>query len=343
MALQYMTGGDQLKPTAEQLHKESIVINALDSTHIEEFGVEHYENMARGGVTAVNKTVALRENFLEAMSGLARWYAEIGVVGWDRFRVVLNGADVLACKRDGHVGLILGTQNSKLVDDNLANLDILHRVGIRIVQLSYNRRNSAANGCAEEKDEGLSRFGKDLVSALNDKNIVVDLSHVGHRSAMEAATISRAPVIASHSSMRSLCDNWRNIRDELVQAIAEREGVVGIAALSNFLRDDAHERGSAVEDYLDHVDYAVKLVGWEHVGVGLDIGHGRTQEHIDQIMRVYPEFKFPRRENYWAREIQQIDGFPHITAGLVRRGYTPEQVRGVVGGNFLRVFQAVWG
>ena len=329
--------------TARRLHHDALVINGLDSSNEDKFTAEYVEVLQAGGIDAVNVTVPWPEDdFRQAVTSYTRWLRRLAPLG-DAVRIVRTTADITQAQRAGAVGVILGFQNAKPIEDDPTLIEVFHRLDVRIIQLTYNRRNFIGNGVAEQHDDGLSRFGGDVVRELNRVGVVVDLAHVGTRTAMDAAQVSAAPVIVSHAAARAKCSHFRCIPDELIRAVAQTGGCVGVAALSLLLRDGSVTSGSTLADYLDHMEHIIGVAGIDHVGIGFDVGFKRTDEDTAKLESTYPEFKFPPLHLRYATELNRADKAPNITVGLLQRGYSETDIRKVLGLNWLRVFSQVWG
>jgi membrane dipeptidase len=331
---------------AIDLHRKAIVINGLESTRDPDFTPEYFDVLKRGGITAMNATSAwVDDDFQGAVLGSA---LRNGILGWydivdrhTKFSLVRSVDQIKKIKIEGKVGLILGWQNAKPIGDKIPLLRIAYELGIRIIQLTYQRRNLVGDGCGERTDCGLSRFGVDVVKEMNRLGIVIDLSHVGKRTSLDAIEISEDPVIFSHSSARALCSHFRNVDDEQIKAVAEKGGVVGVTGMSTFLRENGMEKGTTVEDLLDHIDYVINIVGADHVGFGLDMDYVLNTAEVAKLSEMFPEFDIPPvRKNRYCMEnaAQTVD----ITKGLFVRGYSHQEIKNILGGNFLRVFSRVW-
>jgi membrane dipeptidase len=220
------------------------------------------------------------------------------------------------------------------LEGELGLLEVYYRLGIRIIQLTYHFKNVCGDGCAEPTNSGLSLFGKSLIRAMNDMGIVVDLAHVGETTEREAIKESRHPVIASHSNVHSRVPAYQNKKDDMIKALADKGGVIGITAFPRLLEPDP-----TVDTLLDHIDHVVNLVGADHVGIGLDFAEGWAEDptqrkkllEIDGKIYDYPD------------GIDTISKLPNIARGLASRGYSDRDVEKILGGNFLRVFEAVMG
>lgn len=331
----------------EQIVKNNTFVNGLDSTRWDSFSKEYVGLLRKGGINVVNVTVASETlgelTFRKAISGYLNWDRRVRELRNDSVRVVRNVAQIQDSKAANAIAVIMGFQNSRPIEDDLDLIDIFWNLGVRIMQLTYNRRNFVGDGCAETNDGGLSKFGRAYVMRLHDQGIAVDLSHAGTRTAMEALEIPGAPPLMTHTNMASLCRHFRCIPDNLAAAIGSRGGVIGISGLSIFLRDDAVEKGSSLIDYLAHLEHAVEVAGIDHVGIGFDIGFGRSDQDTVRLTSTYPEFRFPPLQLRYCNELNRADKARNVIAGLLAHGFNDVDVGKIMGGNFLRVFTQAWG
>jgi len=257
---------------------------------------------------------------------------------------VLTADDLLRAKREGRLGIIFGCQGlaSKIEDDpNL--LRILHRLGLRIAQLTYNERSSLGCGCLETSDTGLTQLGRVCVREMNHLGLLIDLAHAGQRTGLDVLDLSADPVIVSHANVHALCDNPRNLTDKQIRALAARDGVVGITAYSPFCETKPGVRPT-IQDVVDHIAYVANLVGVDHVGIGSDFFEGESEVRFERFFRVrYPEVIAQYTlETVYAEGFDGVACFPRLTEALVRRGFTDDDIRKILGENFLRVFRQVW-
>ena len=215
-----------------------------------------------------------------------------------------------------------------------------------MMHLTYNRRNWVGDGCVEDADAGLSGFGRDIVALMNDLGILIDTPHSGMCTTIEAAQHSRAPVAATHTAARGVHYHPRGKTDEAIKAIADTDGLIGICVIPYFLGENG-----TIADLLDHIDYVVKLVGVGHVGIGTDIAYSApTPDGV--ALKSFPKF---RRHwfNWWPDDVtlngsdEHSNGslawvcWPYFTVGLAMRGYRDGDIEKIVGGNMLRVVEAV--
>ena len=321
---------------AHALHRDAIVIDGACPL-ISPREIKRYLPALRaGGVTCAVGTVASIEGARAALGQVAAWYPRVRAFP-DDLVLAVTAADIEAARRAGRVAVVLQFQGGNPLEYDVNLVEAFHRLGVRILQLTYNARNPLGDGCTERTDTGLSDLGLAAVAEVNRVGMLLDLSHVGVRTSLEALEASRAPVIFSHSNARAVCDHPRNLTDEQLRQVARKDGVVGVNAFPAFVRKGGVP---TVEDLLDHVDYLVRVMGPRHVGLGLDFATENEDDY--EYFGYKPEFYPPPPWTYPSG----IDGFaaiPNVTRGLVARGYGDEDIRGILGANFLRVFRAVWG
>ena len=245
--------------------------------------------------------------------------------------------DIREAKKMGKLAIGFHFQGTEMLERNSKLVRLFYDLGIRHMILAYNHKNRAADGCHERTDCGLSRYGVELVHEMNHVGMLLDLSHTGYVSTMEAMEICKAPVIFSHSNPYGVRPHARNIRDDQIRGCAKTGGIIGITGFGHFMKDN----DISGESFVRNIDYVVELVGPEHVGLGLDFVY-------------YPE-QFYREvmadPAWWPEEyMQNLDGFryfppeelPRVTEILMKRGYSEKDIRGILGENFLRVVNQVW-
>ena len=326
-----------------QLYKDSVVIDNLQASM---WTGEYFQTVLQAGVTAVNKTVAGGggyDNLSSSILKFAEWLRKIEEHR-DVACVASKIEDIHNAKRDSKVVYILGFQDTLMIEKNLDLLDLFYRLGVRIIQLTYNTKNLVGDGCGERTDCGLSRFGLEVIDRMNSLGIVVDIGHVGDRTGNEAIEHGKV-VVCSHANARSLCNNVRNKTDETIKALAEKDGVIGVNAYPSFVKWTKTEKGErpTVEDLLDHVDYIVKLVGVDHVGLGLDlIDNWPIDRHrsLDRRPDIWGK-PSPKGTYDYPVGIDNVTGIVNIARGLIKRGYSDQDVKKILGENWIKVYKKV--
>ena len=319
---------DAEEQRAVELHQRSIVVDGLNASLMDE---EYFGKMQQGGVTAINYTVGMDQNLSETVKRIAQMYRQIAAS--KTATLIEKTADIRRAKKEGKVGIILGFQNVDPLEGSLGLLSVYHRLGVRIIQLTYHFKNVCGDGCKEPTNSGLSLFGKELIRMMNEQGIVVDLAHVGERTEREAIEASKHPVIASHSNVYSRVPTHQNKKDDMIQALAKKGGVIGITAFPRLLESDP-----TLDTLLDHIEHVIRLVGVDHVGIGTDFSEGwaDSPSHRKRLLEI------DGRIYDYPQGIDMVTKFPNMAHGLVSRGYSDSDIEKILGGNFLRVFEQVW-
>jgi len=333
---------------ATAIHKKSIIIDGLEVAHQRRFSdLEYFDKAIKAGVTAANFTVfPTCATPLQALKSLKNWL-ELFEKHGDRVVLATTGRDIEKAKREGKFAVIMGSQNADILGDDLDLLLVYKKLGIRIIQLSYYRQNLLGEGCGERTDGGLSNFGLEVVEEMNRLGLLIDVSHCRDQVTLDAIKYSQAPVIASHANPRALVNIIRNKTDEQIRALAEKGGVIGLNAWSPVaeVREDARP---TVDDLITMGDYIVKIVGVDHLGIGLDLTPFSIQKQFEEWAQNYPNLR-PKggwlERNIFTNEEGMDDPAEliEITKGLVAYGYSDEDIEKILGLNFLRVFKEVWG
>ncbi len=263
--------------------------------------------------------------------------------------LVRQAHDIGQAKQTGRLGIYLHIQGTDPIEDNLDLVDLYKALGVGVIQLAYNVKNRVGDGSEERTDAGLSRFGVKLIERLNQAGVIVDCSHTGVRTSMDAVECSNAPVVLSHSNPRSVHDSVRNAPGELIEAVAKSGGVIGVAGYPGFVT--AATRPS-LDQFIAHIDALVQRVGVDHVGLGIDYYWGQAGIASDEeAMASYREgvrtgrwgAAYPPPPHYYPAGIETPRTLPNLTRALLEKGYGESEVRKILGENWLRVMRAVWG
>ena len=245
--------------------------------------------------------------------------------------------DIREAMRRGKLALGFHFQGTEMLERDTNLVQLFYDLGIRHMLLAKDYMNRAADGCMEQTDSGLSRYGVKLVQEMNRVGMLLDLTHTGHTSTMEAMEVCEAPVIFSHSNPYGVKPHRRNIRDDQIKACAKTGGIIGIVGFGHFFKDN----DVSAESLVRNIDYVAALVGPEHVGLGLDFVY-----YPEQFYRQVVE-----NPGLWPKEYRlNMDGFryfppeelPRVTEILMRRGYGEGAIRGILGENLLSVAARVW-
>ena len=304
--------------------------------------------------------------FEAAVRSLTQGRATIDAFG-DEFRLVLTADDLEQVYNGRAHGIIFDFQDTISIGGDLDRLDLFHDMGLRIVQLTYNLRNLVGDGCTERYQTGLTYFGVEVVERLNELKMMVDVSHCSQQVGWDALEFSTSPVIVTHSASNGVCYHDRGKDDDLCKAIAEGGGYFGVAAIAGFLRNDTN---ATLDDFADHVEHLVNVMGIDHVGVGSDkCGPGPGTDAMYEFPPelgpfstsfMYQEDPDPRTkpqgfdwlgfrpehrlsDQHRMPDFDQPTDWPNITVKLAERGFNDEELRKLLGLNFLRVFRDVVG
>jgi membrane dipeptidase len=340
-------------------YRNAIVIDGLGGFGNSQSGdgplTEAYLQDARdSGMTCIHMTILPVGTtppdaaFAQAVIGIGEMEGEI-----DRHPDVLcrirTVADIAAARQSGRVGLIYGFQDGVAFETNLSRLDELYRLGLRIVQPTYNRRNLLGDGCLETANAGLSIAGVEAIEKMNELGILVDLSHCGRQTAAEAIRHSKVPVAFTHTGSAALADHPRNRTDAELRAVAEKGGVAGIYFMP-FLNEGKQPTAA---DVIRHLEHMIDVAGEDHVSIGTD--GGLSAEVLDQAYKDrHAEFVRKRREAgisapgeteegyLFASELNSPRRLETLADMLLARGHGSSRVEKILGSNLVRVLNAVW-
>lgn len=330
------------------LHRETLVFDGLALKYV--LDEPYVERMRQGGVDAINMTIASEKE---------SWDETLVIIEQSLRKIERNphlvharsAAEVRAAKAQDRIAVLFGTQGSAMLEGRLSRLETLHRLGIRYFGPAYTGATLFADGCGEFRNAGLSVLGRELMALANDLDIIIDLSHCGHRSRAEATELADHPV-CTHSNAYAVNPNDRNTQDETVRAIAAKGGVIGICGLVK----SVWPKDATLAHMLDHLDHFVQLVGVEHVGVGLDFteafqdalkaGQPRDLSKAPKWRRIRPDIFGTVEEFFevpYPAGLESIAKLPNLSLGMRERGYDDAAIAAVLGGNWLRHLEEIVG
>ena len=336
--------------------KESLVIDMLGlldmtkffmgtATGKDPFAFSEEELLAikKSGINVFHHAVGLggkdvKENvltYLGALNGLAAQYP-------DHVLRIDSAEDFERVMAEKKIGVMLGIQNSDHFEE-VADVKTCYMLGQRVSQLTYNTQNLIGSGSTDRVDGGVSDFGESIIKAMNETGMVVDVSHCGDQTTLDAFEISDQPVLITHSNCRSLVGNHPRCKtDEAIKKMAKQGGVMGITAVRNFVKAD---EPTTLDHYIDHIQHVVKLTSLDHVGIGTDAD---LNGYDDLPGPIYKSLKAGYKSSYGFREKIDIEGMDHpqkmydLCEGLLKRGYNADNIKQIFGTNFKRVLSDIW-
>jgi membrane dipeptidase len=311
------------------------------------------EDAHRSGLSAINVTLGYvggpAEPFEASVRDIAHMDALIRAKPHDLMKVY-RAADIARSRAEERIGIFYGFQNSAMLGHDVGRIDLFDELGVRVIQLTYNPANAVGDGCMAPENRGLSPFGREVVARLNDRRLMVDLSHSGQRTCLEAARLSRQPVSINHTGCRALVDLPRNKTDEELRLVAERGGFVGIYFMP-FLSRTGH---ATARDVVEHLEHAVNVCGEDHVGIGTD----GTVTPIDDLeaYRIALAREIEERKSAgigaagegpdtlpFVIDLRGAEQFHELADRLAERGFSSARIEKILGRNFVSYATEVWG
>ncbi|HVW11894.1 MAG TPA: membrane dipeptidase [Bryobacteraceae bacterium] len=288
----------------------------------EAFGPADFAKLQRSGINVFHPAVAFTKE-ADTYEITKAWFEKWNrFVGWhsNYFLRVRTAADPETAQSEGKIGIVLGMQDANHLR-SVSDLDEFYAMGQRLTQLTYNSVNRLGSGCKVAHDGGLSAYGAEIVARMNAIGMAIDVSHCGERTSLDAIAASAKPVLITHSNCRAIAPGVARCKsDEVLRAAARKGGVLGVTSVRQFVGGPP----VSIEHVLDHFDHAVRAVGIDHVGLGSDFD-----------LDAHPTYDTPGLNN--------PERVYALAEGLIRRKYTDEQIRLILGGNFQRALNQIWG
>lgn len=328
-------------------------INRRYDDSIPQYSKRTFDDLKASGMTATNLTLGYvfgdRDPFEESVQNIGEW--DVRIREYDQHLVkVLDSRDIVRAQSEGKCGVIYGFQNCAMMGDNVDRVDMFANLGVRSFQLTYNIRNQLGDGSMVPENKGLTPFGRDVVARLNDLKMLVDLSHSGEQTCLDAIAASKGPIAIGHTGCRALSDLPRNKTDVELKNLADKGGVAGIYFMPFLLPKGQPDASNVVA----HIEHAINVCGEDHVGIGTDgvitapdnwdayranvrkeilnrrkMGVGAKGETVD-IVPLIPDLTGPTQ-------------FAKLADMLKKRGHSQARIDKVMGGNFFRLMRDVWG
>ncbi|SFM67657.1 membrane dipeptidase [Shimia aestuarii] len=319
----------------------------IDGLQYANWSEKIFRQLREGGVDAIHVTIAYHETFRETVLNFEKWnrwfeqYSDLIMKGqW--------ASDIDAACQTGRTAVFFGFQNPSPIEDDIGLVEILHSLGARFMQLTYNNQSLLATGCYEAEDSGLTRMGKQVVKEMNRVGLVVDMSHSGDRSTIEAADHSQRPITITHANPHDWQPALRNKRDEVIRAVTQNGGMFGFSLYPHHLRGKS---ACTLTDFCEMIARTADKFGTAHLGIGSDL----CQDQPDSVVEWM-------RVGRWTKDIdygegsQAAPGFPpmpdwfrdnrdfgNIEQGLRDVGMSADEVAGIMGGNWYRFFAENFG
>lgn len=318
-------------------HEDHVVVDGLQ---INNWNRDVVEELREGGVTGVNATCAVWEGPAETLRTIGDWY-QFAKRNSDVMMLAETADDLRKAKSENRVAVLLGFQNTSPFGDDFRLVEIFARLGVRVAQLTYNVQNLVGGACYEPVDSGLTRFGRTVVAEMNRVGMLVDLSHVGNRTSLDAIEASATPVAITHANPTWFLDNPRNKPDDVIRALADRRGVIGCCLYPNVIGGEQTTRDA----FCRMVAELVERIGPDHVAIGSDCTRNWDDRFVGWLRNGRWQQKNENEPPAWPAWPSWFGGprdFPALTEGLYAAGLDDTTVAGVLGENWLRLFDEVF-
>ncbi|MEM9629813.1 MAG: membrane dipeptidase [Pseudomonadota bacterium] len=319
----------------------------IDGLQYANWSEKIFRQLREGGVDAVHVTITYHENFRETVHNIEQWnrwfetYPELIFQG-------RTGADVELARQTGRTAIFFGSQNPSCMEDDIGLVEVLHTLGLRFMQLTYNNQSLLASGCYEAEDTGITRMGREVISEMNRVGLVVDMSHSGERSTLEAIEHSTRPIAITHANPANWHPALRNKSDITLKALSQSGGMLGFSVYPHHLKDGSACR---LQDFCEMIARTADLMGIERIGIGTDL----CQDQPDSVVEWMRVGRWTKSIDY-GEGTADAPGFPdmpewfsdnrhfnRISDGLKAVGMTSNEVDAVMGGNWLRFFKTSFG
>ena len=302
-----------------------------------------FQQWSEGGVDAVHVTIAYHENFRETVLNFEQWNRWFEKYP-NRIVQAFSAEDIEAAKESGRTAVVFGFQNPSPIEDDIGLVEVVHRLGARFMQLTYNNQSLLATGCYEDDDTGLTRMGREVVEEMNRVGLVVDMSHSAERSTLEAIEHSQRPIAISHANPSFWHPARRNKSDDVLKALAASGGMLGLSLYPHHLKDGSQ---CSLDNFCGMIARAVEIMGVDHIGFGSDL----CQDQPDSVVEWMRVGRWTKKIDYGEGSAAQA-GFPpmpswfednrhwgNILGGLAKTGFSHHDIEKISGGNWLEFYR----
>ena len=310
----------------------------IDCLQYADWSEKIFKQMREGGVDAVHATIAYHETFRETAANIGAWnrllrrHADLVVMG-------RSGDDVRRAQQQQRTAIFFGLQNPSPIEDDITLVELCHTLGVRFMQLSYNNQSLLAAGCYEQNDPGVTRFGREVIAEMNRVGMVIDMSHSGEYSTLEAIDLSARPIAVTHANPSWWHPLARNKSDAVLKALAQRGGMMGFSLYPLHLKNGGD---CQLAEFCAMVADCAERYGVEHFGIGSDLCQDRDKAtltwmrngrwHAPDSSASPPTFP---PQPTWFKDNRDFD---NIAAGLTQAGFTADEVAAIMGGNWQRFY-----
>lgn len=295
------------------------------------------EEARLGGVHGIHATCAVWEGTSDTIRNVSDWYS-LQRENSDIVSLVTSSAGIREAARSNKLAVMLGFQNSSPFEQDYTLVEVFHRLGVRVAQLTYNIQNHVGGSCYEPHDSGLTRFGQRIVEEMNRVGMLIDLSHVGDKTSLDAVGASAAPVAITHANPRWFAETPRNKSDELIKAVTDRGGVIGVCFYPNVIGG----KEASLKSLCEMVVRLIDQVGSNHVAFGSDAARNWPASYVEHLRDGRWKPREPAEWPQWPEWFSSSADFPRIFEGLSAAGVSDEDLRKIAGENWLRLFDAVF-
>ncbi len=324
---------------SHNLHQELIVIDGLQYSN---WGRAIFQQLQQGGLSAVHVTITYWEDTVETLRNIGQWNRLFEAHN-DLIMPVKVADDIRTAKKLGKVGVIFGFQNCSPIADDINLVEVFHQLNVRLMQLTYNNQSLLASGCYEKHDSGVTRFGKVVIEEMNRVGMIIDMSHSGERSTLEAIEISTRPITISHANPEFFHAALRNKSNTVLKALAESGGMLGFSVYPLHLKNGSD---CTLVEFCEMVARTADLIGVDHLGIGTDL----CVHHDYSVLEWMRNGRWSKQTDYgegtatskgWPAPLAWLRNsadFPNLTQGLLERGFSPEETAQIMGQNWLNFF-----
>ncbi|MFL2812203.1 MAG: membrane dipeptidase [Paracoccaceae bacterium] len=315
----------------------------IDNLQYSNWSPEVFKEMLEGNLTAVHVTICYHENFRQTIENIINWNKFVELYP-HRLMLARSADDVRSAYKDNKTAIIFGFQNCSPIEENIGLIEILHKLGVRFMQLSYNNQSLLATGCYEENDPGITRFGKQAIKEMNRVGLVIDVSHTSENSSFDAIRYTERPIVISHANPTWWHESKRNKSHALIKEVTSSGGMIGFSIYPHHLKDGTN---CTLESFSTMIAQSAEKYGVDNLGIGSDICQNQPDSVVEWM-----------RNGTWSKELDYGEGtkdaagfptqpewfdktsdFPNLLVGLKKAGFNEEEALKIMGLNWLNFYE----